>query len=361
MRRSAFPLLLALGAPLMLTVCATIGPPQPPSLELPKPPQDLRASRKGNRVTLTWTIPTMTTDRQTIRNPGPARICRSTTGEMKECGTPDGELAPSSLPAKRSPREKIAASFIDTLPAEMESASASEFVTYAVEVLNRDRRAAGLSNQVRVPLLVTLPPPRDFQASVTSQGVVLSWRNEVSPRQQQEAIHFVTRVYRREEGARQQTLVGETAMAGQSSITDSNIEWEKTYEYHAVNVTVVDQPNKPGASIESDDTPELKVFAQDVFPPAVPAGLQAVFSGPGQAPFIDLVWAPVTDPDLAGYNVYRHEEGTAPVKLNSEPVKTPAYRDTQVSAGKRYLYSVTSIDARGNESAQSEEARESVP
>ena len=55
MRRSRSTLLLALGAPLMFTACATIGPPQPPSLELPKPPTDLRAVRKGDRVTLTWT------------------------------------------------------------------------------------------------------------------------------------------------------------------------------------------------------------------------------------------------------------------------------------------------------------------
>jgi len=49
------------------------------------------------------------------------------------------------------------------------------------------------------------------------------------------------------------------------------------------------------------------------------------------------------------------------VKLNSEPLKTPSYRDDHVTAGKRYLYSVTSIDFRGNESARSEEAGETVP
>ena len=126
-------------------------------------------------------------------------------------------------------------------------------------------------------------------------------------------------------------------------------------------MTVVREPNGNQAQLEGDDTPEVTVFANDVFPPAVPSGLQAVFSGPGQSPFIDLVWAPITDSDLAGYNVYRHEVGGEPVKLNSEPLKTPSYRDDPVSAGKRYLYSVTSIDFRGNESARSEEASESVP
>ena len=114
-------------------------------------------------------------------------------------------------------------------------------------------------------------------------------------------------------------------------------------------------------SIEGDDTPEVKVFADDVFPPAVPSGLQAVFSGPGQQPFIDLIWAPVPDADLDGYNVYRHEEGGTPVKVNSELVKMPAYRDVQVVSGKRYFYSVSAVDLRGNESKRSEEASESVP
>ena len=111
----------------------------------------------------------------------------------------------------------------------------------------------------------------------------------------------------------------------------------------------------------SGDSPTVKVFADDIFPPAVPSGLQAVFSGPGQKPFIDLVWAPVTDIDLGGYNVYRAEDGTAPVKLNPEPLKTPAYRDSNVVAGKQYIYSVSSVDVRGNESARSEPATESVP
>src|SRR5271169_3774131 len=79
---------------LLLTSCAQTGPPLPPSLELPKPPSDLRAVRKGDRVTLTWSEPTRTTDRQTVRYLGATRICRSVKAEMKECGLPAGELTP---------------------------------------------------------------------------------------------------------------------------------------------------------------------------------------------------------------------------------------------------------------------------
>jgi fibronectin type 3 domain-containing protein len=74
-----------------------------------------------------------------------------------------------------------------------------------------------------------------------------------------------------------------------------------------------------------------------------------------------LIWAPVPEADLDGYNIYRHEGGGSPVKVNSELVKMPAYRDMQVVSGKRYFYSVSAVDLRGNESGRSEEASESVP
>ena len=51
----------------------------------------MRASRKGDRVTLTWGIPTQTTDRQTIRSVGPTRICRGLEPTLTDCKNPIGE------------------------------------------------------------------------------------------------------------------------------------------------------------------------------------------------------------------------------------------------------------------------------
>jgi hypothetical protein len=351
--------LLALTTPLLFTACATIGPPQPPSLELPKPPSDLRAVRKGDRVVLTWTSPNATTDRQTIRSLGRTRICRGPEPLLTRCADPVGEAAAKPSPSAR--RQKISGSYTDSISGQSQTDNPFGFITYAVEVLNVDGRGAGLSNQVRVSLARTLAPPQDFTARVTSQGVVLSWTSNLSADSSQ-PVHYLYRVYRRAEGSPQQTLAGELPATEQNlNLTDSSIEWEKTYEYHAETVTVVAQENKPEVKIEGDDSPQIKVFAHDVFPPAVPSGLQAVFSGPGQQAFIDLIWAPVTDVDLDGYNVYRHEEGTAPVKVNAERLRTPAYRDASVASGKKYFYSVAAVDVRGNESTRSEETSEAVP
>jgi hypothetical protein len=146
-----------------------------------------------------------------------------------------------------------------------------------------------------------------------------------------------------------------------TQLLDHSFEWEKTYFYLATVVTLIQAEGKPETQFEGDDTPAVRVFAHDVFPPAVPSGLQAVFSGAGQQPFIDLIWAPDADADLAGYNVFRHESGAEPVKVNTELVKTPSFRDTNVESGKTYVYSVSAVDVRGNESARSPEASEAVP
>jgi hypothetical protein len=42
-------------------------------------------------------------------------------------------------------------------------------------------------------------------------------------------------------------------------------------------------------------------------------------------------------------------------------VKTPAFRDMNVESGKTYVYSISAVDVRGNESARSPEASEAVP
>ncbi len=308
---------------------------------------------------LTWTIPGVTTDRQAIQGFGPTRICRGPV-DLAQCGTPVGESPQKpAVETAGSAKKKPSASYTDRLPPQLESDSASSFVAYAVEVLNSDGRGAGLSNRVRVPLLRTLPAPQDFQAKVTSQGVVLNWTG-ASPSTSSD-LRYVYRVYR--SGDNQQALVGEIPVGNETefTLTDSEIDWGKTYKYRTEAVTIVGDPAKPALQLEGDDSRVVEVFAKDIFPPGVPSGLQAVFSGPGQQPFIDLVWAPVTDADLAGYNVYRHTEGSPATRLNAEPVKMPAYRDGDVAPAKRYTYTVSAVDLRGNESAQSGDASETVP
>ncbi len=346
----------------LLSGCAQTGPPLPPSLELPKPPSDMRASRKGNQVTLSWSEPTRTTDRQSARYPGPTRVCRSVEAEMKECDNPVAQLPPPARATVSSPSTAASPQvYSDTLPLSIQEQNPAGEVTYAVEVLNRHNRSAGLSNRVTVPAVPTLPPPSDFRAELTANGVVLTWTS-AGESSSLPGVEHRYRIYRRDESTGKEAIAGESPFgeAGPMRAQDSSFEWEKTYLYRIAPVSIVSRPGGE-AQVEGDDSPTVRIIAHDVFPPAVPAGLQAVYSGEGQKPFVDLIWAPVTDADLAGYNVYRRAAEATPIKLNSELVKSPSYRDSGVVSGKTYFYSVSAVDVRGNESARSEDASETVP
>ncbi len=86
-----------------------------------------------------------------------------------------------------------------------------------------------------------------------------------------------------------------------------------------------------------------------------------MYSAAAPNSFIDITWTGNTEPDLAGYNVYRHTGKEQAVKINSELVKTPRFADLRVQPGMKYFYSVTAVDLRGNESGKSEETSETVP
>jgi hypothetical protein len=369
MRHFTSKLVLSISAAVALVGCGVPGIPKPPSLDLPEPVTDLRAVRKGDRVYLDWTVPNATTDRLAVRHPGPTRICRSLDTTMTECANPVGEALAPQIPAtsprqtkSANPAPKVQGRYIDSIPRTLLAKNPTAQISYAISVLNENGRSTGISNIVHVPALAALNPPSDFQAQVTAEGVVLSW-TAVPRAPEVPGVRRTYRVYRRPEHGNTDTAAGELPLEASSAtrLVDHSFEWEKTYFYRATTVTVITQEGKPETQFEGDDTPPVKVFAHDVFPPAVPSGLQAVFSGAGQQPFIDLIWAPDSEADLAGYNVFRHEAGGEPVKINLELVKTPAFRDINVASGKNYFYSVSAVDLRGNESQRSPEASEAVP
>jgi hypothetical protein len=353
----------------LLAGCGAPGIPIPPSLELAKPVTDLRAVRKGDKVYLAWSVPVETTERRAIQRPGPTRICRNLGETITECGIPIGAIPPANAAPTKPPSSsknssaapRLTSGYTDTLPAAVQI-HANDQVTYSVEALNASQRSGGLSNQVQVPAAPALLPPANFRAQVTTEGVVLSW-TEVPLPTEPPGLRHLYRVYRRRKGFDTSTLAGEIPLGNPPALqlVDRTFEWEETYSYRATVVTLIARDGKPGLQVEGEDTPTVTVFAHDVFPPATPAGLQAVFSGVGQAPFVDLVWAPDTEADLAGYNIFRREQGGQPTKINSDSVKGPSYRDAGVQSGKTYFYSVSAMDVRGNESARSDEANEAVP
>ena len=340
--------------------CGVPGAPLPPSADIPSFVGDLKAVRKGDTVTLTWTTPTETSDGELIRKPGKMlvqRALRTGPGSDLQFQT----IAELPLPPTLNEGRGDEATAKDNLTNVLHSGGA-DFAVYMVLAQGRNGKSFGLPNRVSVPLVPNLPPPQKISATPVPTGIMIAWEpSGVVPTTANTQTQFAYKILRRLQGAKEPVLITQLNAANpEKSFVDTGIEWEKSYQYWIVPVTLWQEGNRKG-EIESDDSPVAEVLAHDSFPPANPSGVEAVYSASGPNSFIDITWTANTEPDLAGYNVYRHTGNEQPVKINSELVKTPRFADPGVQPGMKYFYSVTAVDLRGNESGKSEETSETVP
>jgi hypothetical protein len=339
------------------TGCGMEGAPLPPSLNLPAPVSDLAAVRTGNRVSLTWTMPSKNTDKLLLKGKVDVRVCRK-EGDQQPCVAAGHlDLAPDS-----------AGAFSEELPKEL-AAGAPRELAYFVELRNRNGRSAGLSNGA-VVLAGAAPAAVDgLEATLRKDGVVLRWN--VAP--EMTAVRLQRKLVTppaakaaqgplapQPEPVEQNLLVE----AGQnaSGTIDKNIRFGQTYEYRAQRVARVSVSGK-AMELDGPLSAPVRIEAKDVFPPTAPTGLAAVaVAGEAGAQGVDLSWQPNTEANLAGYAVYRRVAQGAWQRISpQEPVVGPGFHDGQVEAGRLYEYAVTAVGQNGHESGRSDSVQETVP
>jgi hypothetical protein len=345
---------------IFFTGCGVPGAPQPPSTGIPKFVGDLKAARKADTVTLTWTTPTETSDGELVRKPGKMLVQRALSSGS------DSDLkfqTLTELPLQPALKEEHGAESTarDSLAEVLRSSGNAAYAVYQILAENAGGKSFGLPNRVLVPLVLTLPAASQIGIEPVSSGIKLSWRQaSLPPQEPQIKAQYVWRIRRRQEGANDAIMIKQlSAVSEENTYIDTGIQWEQKYQYWITPVTLWSHGNRKG-EVEGDDSPIITVFAHDIFPPVAPSGVQAVYST-AERPFIDITWRPDSETDLAGYNIYRRSANETAVKINSELVKTPRFADPAIQPGVKYFYSVSAVDLRGNESGRSEETSETTP
>jgi fibronectin type 3 domain-containing protein len=244
--------------------------------------------------------------------------------------------------------------FVDDVGPAIAANDPRDFFIYNVIAANNRGRSAGPSNPVTAFLAPSVRPANDVRANVQPDTVVLTWTPQSTPSTRLNA-QFAQRVYRTGDKAEPQLLA--TLSTTDSTYKDTTFAWEKPYTYTVVAVTKVlsRDGSKTLDEFEGESSAPLTITPHDIFPPAAPQAVQAVYS----TGFIDLAWHPNTEGDIAGYNVYRGNQ-----KLNAQPVTASAFRDDKlqgIAPGAEVVYYVTAIDTQGNESPRSEPATERIP
>lgn len=333
-----------------MAACGVQGSVHPPRLENPAKVSNLSAEQIGQSIEIRFTLPENATDGERLTKPLEIEILRAT--------------APQSAGLAKLPEPSV---WIHLDPAEWAPYAQGKEFSYAAHLTEgeyRDGRGQTVvvgirtltrgyrhrpheseaSNLVDVPVYDVSTPVEGLRLAGTEKDVELHFappHTALSGGAIRDFAGF--RVYRSATGKPGSfTLLADVT---DTEYRDTSFDFGKTYYY---NVRAAF--GKPGQLAMSEPSATAKITPRDTFPPAPPEGLSSIYS----AGAVEVIWTANTETDLAGYNVYRLENGT-PQRLNKELLKTPVYRDATAAANVTLTYDVTAVDLSGNESKPSKQ------
>jgi hypothetical protein len=368
---------------LLLFACGCASPGEPYERKPPVPAAitDLTAAQSGNDVILTFTLPGETPDHRPLKQAPAIEIYRDFE-LAPQAGAPGSTPAASpallaTIPSAMTERytEKGRVHYSDALSPEDFGQHPDSMVVYTVRTRVSEKKESAGSNAASVRIHAPLEPIADLHAELSRSAVALSWTAPEKTLSGVAAPVAGYHIYRAEAAPAASanspnpagpsavpTLAAPLAKIGETDSTtfqDTQTALGRTYVYSVRSLA-----QYPDETLESADSNLAVITARDIFPPAAPQGLVAVFvQAQGETPaHVELSWAISPETDLAGYNVYRSEGGgTQGTRLNSELLLTPAFRDMNTLPGLRYFYSVTAVDRSGNESPPSVAVSSGVP
>lgn len=326
--------------------CGKQGAPRPPLPRGPLPPTDVSARQTGASAVISFRVPAPRGDKPSMQ---PARV------ELVRVEYRPGNVAPPDPNAFRRRGQVVATLQGDPLPGGERVKILDETLTlgdgslppgttlrYGIRV--RDRRGRSSPLVVALDLVPVIPPspPASITAIATAEGIRLNWEGAVSDDPGRYNL------YRALAGGRYTGKPLHPSPLSVSEFLDTTVQMGQTYTYMVRSAVSDSEPY-----LESVSSPEVRVLAEDLFPPSRPGGLVAVQEGAG----IRLFWNPGEERDLSGYRIYRRLNDGEWMTLEPDPVTQPLFLDRSVRTGDRIFYRVSAVDRADppNESAPSEE------
>jgi hypothetical protein len=373
MRRAAAPVafVFCVLACAVVVGCAAPGEPSPRHPVIPVAITDLAARQSGSAVVLTFSLPSESTDHESLAEAPTIEVYRAALPPVAGPGRKTAWRMVYTIPSERVDSYVNAdrVEFRDPLTPDNLEQTAGLPLTYMVRTRAVKSRASGDSNIFTLRIYPPPGPPRDLRVSVTESAVTLSWSELLAADTGPKTVGY--RVYRAEiepgeestpQDVSQVKLRSPLAMQGSTSppeFSDTQFEFGHTYLY-----TVRAVAQYGADTIESADSSPAVAAPRDTFPPATPLGLEAaIIPATPEAPaHVELSWAISSEGDLAGYHVYRSDLDNIPgERINREVLRSPTFRDTSVVSGKRYFYRVSAVDRAGNESPLGSSVQIEVP
>lgn len=310
--------------------CGSIGEPLPPLLHIPGRVVDFAVRQEAAELVAQFTWPTLGTEGQVFREMERFEIYAVQTPLGGAPPSVDalnqfGELA-QTIPAKET--ESAGPGILLTVRGPLDARFGMR-VGFAIRGVSSRGKVSPWS-ELKI-LDVVQPPgtPSDLEATTVEQGIHLRWRVVA------DAVDYQLE---RQVGTGEFAVV---SLPATNEYLDAAPEWGTSHVYRVrARKTAGQSPEVSGlASAPAAITP------MDVFPPAVPADLRVLATEGG----VELSWSTSSEPDLAGYRVFR--DG---VQVHESLIESANYSDLAIPAGQSVRFQVTAVDRSGNSSSPAE-------
>lgn len=326
--------------------CGRKTEPQTPDSPRPAAIADVKIAVRDAVAHLSWPVPAKNVEGKSLR---PAdikgfRIYRAEAGPLLK---------------RRLYRQIAEISMADPAPAEVRNGIVfwndpalqyGKVYVYRIRAYGMKGGVSGYSDEVRAAPLLSLAAPKNLLTAGGDGVVTLTW--ETVTTRSDGSVHqgFAGYLVFRgmEPGKYDDAPLNKEPIAA-GVYEDSTVVNGKRYYYR---LRTVDSPVRPWQ--ESLDSSEVTATPRDKTPPDAPTGITVV-PGIGR---VFLTWNENKERDLAGYQVYRSQKaGGEQERLTDKPLNRSTFSDETVKQGATYYYSITAVDANGNESARSKEKK----
>lgn len=316
----------------------------PPQKLIPVAITDLRYVLHETGVTLKWSYPTKMENGDELQSIESFEVYRAAIPEEKYC---------EGCPVQYEEPVEINGGKLPPAGGSMTAVYTEGYLQSGFRYLYKVRSRAGWwypsSDSNVVTFVWNIPPkvPHGLQLETTDRAVTLSWQPVEENMQGDALLQKPAYEIYRKSGDADFVLIGEPLQ--NTEFVDTGLENEKLYSYRVRALTGSGETLQAGGLSKA-----ISGMPSDLTPPPKPQNLVVIALPVG----IKLAWQAVDSADLAGYRVYRREDGSTEQELIAElgPDQNQ-YIDQQVPGGGKWFYSVSSFDAakQVNESQPCEE------
>lgn len=351
MKQKAF-LLIILTLAAAAAHCGKKGPLTLEPENAPAAMENFRIRQIGSQIELAWKFPASPGGKNEVFEP--AKVTRvyvyHRTLDVAEAGAADAFIKKAELLEKLKPEAikglgSASPSWRHTFKNKDLLQKVHGFAV--VYYYQRKRSAAGTPATIRT--LLTPPPIQDLQVSLQGKVATLNWGRPAASAKEP-ALPAISgyHVYRRVLGAGGDAdfrrLDAEAAVNEFFHDSDTGVDGEYEYQVSC----------RMDEHVESAPSNTAKTRIEDVFPPDIPNNLVS-FTAKDE---IFLTWESVPDKDLAFYRLHRKTAEKEDFSLLADGLKENFFRDKKVVRGRSYIYAVTAVDRKGNESDFSRPVRQ---